>query len=70
MSNPAPQRRAAPLPVGLIGAGKHGVRYLNHIRADVPELRLAALSRHDVERGATQAHDLGVPFLADWRASS
>ena len=67
MSNPAPQRRAAPLPVGLIGAGKHGVRYLNHIRADVPELRLAALSRHDVERGATQAHDLGVPFHADWR---
>jgi predicted dehydrogenase len=62
-----PQRRATPLPVGLIGAGKHGVRYLNHIRADVPELRLTALSRHDVARGATQARDLAVRFHADWR---
>jgi predicted homoserine dehydrogenase-like protein len=46
---------AAPFPVGLIGAGKHGQRYLNHIRADVPELRVAALSRHDAERGTWPA---------------
>ena len=27
---------SAPLPVGLIGLGKHGVRYLAHLRGDVP----------------------------------
>jgi len=58
---------AAPFPVGLIGAGKHGQRYLNHIRADVPELRVAALSRHDAERGAAQARELGCRFHAEWR---
>jgi predicted dehydrogenase len=58
---------SAPFPVGLIGAGKHGQRYLNHILADVPELRVAALSRHDVERGAAQARELGCRFHADWR---
>jgi predicted dehydrogenase len=61
------QPPAAPFPVGLIGAGKHGGRYLNHIRADVPGLRLTALSRHDVERGTAQASDLGARFHADWR---
>ena len=58
---------AAAFPVGLIGAGKHGQRYLNHILADVPELRVVALSRHDVERGAAQARELGCRFHADWR---
>jgi len=58
---------SAPFPVGLIGAGKHGQRYLNHILADVPELRVAALSRHDVDRGAAQARELGCRFHADWR---
>ncbi len=67
MSDTAVPRRAAPFPVGLVGAGKHGQRYLNHIRADLPELRLAALSRHDVERGAALARELGVRFHADWR---
>jgi len=69
VSDPAtqPRRRGAPFPVGLIGAGKHGLRYLNHIRADVPQLRLAALSRRDVARGAAQARDLEIAFHADWR---
>jgi predicted dehydrogenase len=59
---------SAPFPVGLVGAGKHGQRYLHHILADVPELRVVALSRHDVERGAAQARELGGRFHADWRA--
>jgi predicted dehydrogenase len=58
---------AAPFPVGLIGAGKHGQRYLNHILADVPELRVVALCRHDVERGTAQARELGCRFHAEWR---
>jgi predicted dehydrogenase len=61
------QRRSAPLSVGVIGAGKHGLRYLNHIRTDVPDLRLVALSRHDVTRGAAQARELAARFHADWR---
>jgi len=57
----------APLPVGLIGAGKHGQRYLNHILADVPDVRLVALCRHDAARGEDQAQALGCRFHADWR---
>ncbi len=53
--------------VGVIGAGKHGQRYLNHIRADVPALRLAAISRRDVAGGRAQAGTLGCTFHADWR---
>jgi predicted dehydrogenase len=55
-------------PVGLIGAGKHGQRYLHHIGSDTPELRLVALSRHDATRGAAQASELGCRFHADWQA--
>jgi predicted dehydrogenase len=57
----------SPLPVGLIGAGKHGQRYAHHVRADVPELRLAALCRRDVAEGQKQAADLGARFHPDWR---
>jgi predicted dehydrogenase len=54
--------------VGLIGAGKHGARYAHHVRADVPELTLAALSRRDVDAGTEQARTLDCRFHADWRA--
>ena len=54
--------------VGLIGAGKHGLRYAGHIRADVPALTLAALSRRDAAAGAAQARTLGCRFHADWHA--
>lgn len=53
--------------VGVIGAGKHGQRYLQHIRTDVPALRLVALSRKDATTGAHQATDLGCTFHADWQ---
>jgi predicted dehydrogenase len=55
----------AALPVGLIGLGKHGERYLTHLRNDVSELRVAALSRKDAVRGRAQAADLGVAFHPD-----
>jgi predicted dehydrogenase len=54
--------------VGLIGAGKHGLRYAQHVRGDVPELVPAALSRRDPAAGAEQARSLGCRFHADWRA--
>ena len=59
---------AARIGLGLIGAGKHGVRYANHVAKDFPQLRLAALSRRDAEAGAALARDVGARFHADWRA--
>jgi predicted dehydrogenase len=54
--------------VGIIGAGKHGQRYIRHILADVPDLEIAALARRDADAGAAQARELGCRFHADWRA--
>jgi predicted dehydrogenase len=58
----------APVAVGLIGAGKHGQRYAQHVVNDVPELRLAALSRQDHARGAEQASALGCRYHTTWSA--
>ena len=55
----------AALPVGLIGLGKHGVRYLTHLRGDVPGLRLAAVCRRDAAQGRALAGEFGVAFHAD-----
>lgn len=57
---------SAPLPVGLIGLGKHGVRYLAHLRGDVPGLRVAALCRQDAASGAATAREIGAAFHADY----
>jgi predicted dehydrogenase len=54
--------------VGLIGTGKHGARYVKHVREDVPELVLAAVSRRDAAAGMAQATRWGCRFHADWRA--
>jgi len=54
--------------VGVIGAGKHGQRYVQHLRDDVPELALAALCRRDPVAGPAQARSLGVAFHVDWQA--
>ena len=53
--------------VGVIGAGKHGQRYLAHLR-EVPELAAAAVSRRDATRGRDDAARLGCRFHADWRS--
>ncbi|MGH7897524.1 MAG: Gfo/Idh/MocA family protein [Candidatus Binatia bacterium] len=57
----------APIPVGLIGAGKHGERYLRHIVEDVPELRLALLCRQDARAGREQAAQAGARYVGDFR---
>jgi predicted dehydrogenase len=54
--------------VGLIGTGKHGARYAKHVREDVPELVLTAVSRRDAAAGAAQATAWRCRFHADWRA--
>jgi len=56
---------SAPLPVGLVGLGKHGGRYLTHLRGDTPGLRVAALCRKDVASGTATAREIGAVFHAD-----
>ena len=52
--------------VGLIGLGKHGMRYARHITADLPDLRLVAVARRDAgQLDAVRA--LGAEAYADYR---
>ncbi|MGQ0667262.1 MAG: Gfo/Idh/MocA family protein [Nitrospiraceae bacterium] len=43
--------RKQPIGVGLIGVGRHGLRYARHILQDLPEARLRAVCRQHPERG-------------------
>jgi predicted dehydrogenase len=54
-----------PTPVGLVGAGKHGERYLRHIAQDVPELRLRLLCRRDRAAGLEQAARVGARYVGE-----
>ena len=58
---------SAAIPVGLVGAGKHGERYLRHIVDDVPELAVKLLSRRDTAAGEAQARHVGARFVTDFR---
>jgi predicted dehydrogenase len=51
--------------VGIIGTGRHGSRYANHILHDIDELELTAISRRSQE-GAAQASNWGVNWHQDW----
>src|SRR5689334_14459538 len=53
------------LGIGIVGAGKHGERYLRHVVADVPAARLVAIARRDTVRGEAQARSYGCRFYAD-----
>jgi predicted dehydrogenase len=53
--------------IGLIGAGKHGVRYARHIRLDLPDLELVAIARRNREQGAALARELGAQPFTDYR---
>jgi len=52
--------------IGIIGTGRHGTRYAEHIVKDVPELTLAAISRRS-ETGKEQARAWQARYHADWR---
>jgi predicted dehydrogenase len=54
------------LGVGVIGTGKHGSRYANHIVQDVEGLDLVAISRRSDE-GKKQAVQWFCRWYADWR---
>jgi predicted dehydrogenase len=53
--------------IGLIGVGRHGRRYAQHILRDLPGLRLAAFARRDPAERERLATELGAPGFADYR---
>jgi predicted dehydrogenase len=55
----------APLGIGLIGVGRHGNRYLQHLLNDLPDLALAAVCR---KSGGGTYPGTAVPVYDDYRA--
>jgi predicted dehydrogenase len=55
-----------PLRLGLIGAGKHGLRYARHIVQDVPDATLTALCRRDRSEGERAARTYGCAWIGDY----
>lgn len=53
----------APLGIGLIGLGRHGIRYVRHLSEPLPNARLVAVCRRDIERGRAVASQQGVKFF-------
>lgn len=57
-----------PLRIGIIGTGKHGSRYANHIVHDLkPYARLSAICRRSATPGQEQAKHWQTRYLADWQ---
>ena len=59
--------RMARIGIGLIGVGKHGASYAQHISRDIPDLRLVGLARRDFDRARQQADEFGCRAYADYR---
>lgn len=57
----------ADLPIGVIGVGKHGARYLHHARVDPVGVKVVAISRRDPAVGRAQAAEIGARYHADFR---
>ncbi len=56
-----------PIPVGLIGLGRHGSRYLRHLVEEETGGKLVAISRQQVDKGRQQAVHHGIQFFPDYR---
>ena len=52
--------------IGLIGAGRHGSRYANHIVNDFEEMELTALSRRSAG-GREQAREWRAAYFKDYK---
>jgi len=55
------------IPVGLIGLGRHGSRYLRHLVEEETGGKLVAISRQQVDKGHQQAVHHGIQFFPDYR---
>ena len=56
-----------PLSIGLIGAGRHGSRYIHHLLHDLPSVRLAALCRKRIEEELPSLSTAEIPVYGDYR---
>ena len=56
-----------PIPVGLIGLGRHGSRYLRHLLEEETGGQLVALSRRQEDEGRRQAAHHHLQFFSDYR---
>lgn len=56
-----------PLRIGLIGAGRHGSRYIHHLLHDLPGVSLAALCRKRIGEGLPSLAKTEIPVYADYR---
>ena len=55
------------LKIGLIGAGRHGSRYIHHLLHDLPGVSLAALCRKRIGEGLPSFPTTGIPVYGDYR---
>ena len=56
------------LKIGLIGAGRHGSRYIQHLLHDLPEASLVALGRKRIGEGLPSLSTKDIPIYGDYRA--
>jgi predicted dehydrogenase len=56
-----------PLGIGLIGLGRHGIRYAHHLLEPLPTARLVAVCRRDTAQGEAFASEHSVRFFPDYR---
>ena len=56
-----------PLGIGLIGLGRHGMRYARHLLEPCSTGRLVAVCRRDVAQGQAFADEHGLRFFQDYR---
>lgn len=58
-------RLATPLGIGLVGVGRHGSRYVQHLLHDLPETALTAICR---KSGGASYPGTDIPIYDDYRA--
>ncbi len=56
-----------PIPIGLIGVGRHGSRYLHHLLTVETGGKLVAFSRENREKGLRLAAEYSLHFYPDYR---
>ncbi len=56
------------LRIGLIGAGRHGRRYIHHLLHDLPGVSLAAVCRKRTGEGLPLLSTTEIPVYGDYRA--
>ena len=56
-----------PIGIGLIGLGRHGMRYARHLLEDIPQARLVAVCRRNEKEGLHFAKSHNLHFYRDFR---